>query len=443
MRASRGLFGGIPHDQAIGRTIFPRCRRLNIDGGLLSDYPWRQLFTGFLHEGIQDVRIFVAGQAPNDIPNFLEEVVWRSPNVTSLSLESLLRTWDADIAVSLSSSIAMMHKLTVVITYSCLLTAQMLSSLEQLPNLQDVEFYSNSYRLGRVSNGLLPQSVRPHPFPSLTSLSIQSSLVEFSRYLSLASGIAPALRHLFLDIISMTKPSHFQNALVKIAEAFPLLETLQVSRKEDFSMFEGGFADSPVLSRQNLLPIANMRSLRTLRVRCEAVFSMTNSELCALLSRCTSLITLELNQEPMVLSPTELTIHVLPMIAKACPQLEDLALYIDTGVGSEYPPTQSFWLEPFVILEWISFGISPLQNKQVIATLLSQVLPEDCELKCEPLYDSDVEREFICLSAEDAKAREACRKEWAQVAEWIPILKEARRQGRLEAMNGLGAVDSA
>lgn len=133
--------------------ILPRIKTLNADGELAPDYPWCKFFTGLLHEGLQEISIYIDNeQSPDVILRFLEEVVWRSPNVTKLSVGSSVTTFDGDVGVSLSSSISRMHKLRMFLTYSCLLTPPELSALEQLPNLQEVSIFENSYFEERMTD---------------------------------------------------------------------------------------------------------------------------------------------------------------------------------------------------------------------------------------------------------------------------------------------------
>jgi len=411
--------------------ILPRIKALHADGELVPDYPWCRFFTGLLHEGLHEICIYIPGrvQSPDAVLTLLEEATWRSPNVTSLSVESSLTTFDGDVGVSLSSSISRMHKLRTFITYSCLLTPPALSALEQLPNLQEIKIFSNSYLQERRTNGTLPQSVPPNSFPQLTFLMLQCSLAELCRYLSLATGISPGLHTLFVDIIAKSKSNTFQNSLVKIAEAFPLLEYLTITRNQDFSVFEEDAAGSvkPPLTYRNLQPLTRMPHLRTFDLKYEVVVSMTDSELCTLLSQCPSLVTLDLNQEPMILSPTELTINVLPLIARACPQLEDLALYVDTDVE----PVKTSSLCTFTSLESLNLGTSLLQSRPVVMKMLARVLPEDCELISKPSFELNVEKLFC--QPDVVETRTARRKEWAQVSEWLPIMLELRSESLASA----------
>jgi len=413
--------------------ILPRIKTLKVDGELVPDYPWCKFFTGLLHDGLQELCIYIPSLelSPDAVLSFLEEVVWRSPNITSLSIESSLMTFVGDVGVSLSSSISRMHNLRKFVALSCLLTPVELCVLEQLPHLQEVSIFFDSHLQGRMTNGALPKFVSPNPFPQLTSLELQASLAELCRYLSLANGISPGLRTLFVDVISQSKFGIFQNALVKIAEAFPHLEYLSITRNEDFNVVdEVAGSVRPPLTYGNLHPLTRMTRLQTFILKYEVVVSMTNRELCTLLSQCPSLVALDLNQEPIVLSPTELTINVLPLIAQACPRLADLALYVDTNVK----PLETSSLSTFTNLKSISLGISLLQCRPVVATLLAQVLPEGCRLISKPSFEQKMEEQFG--EPNDVETRAVRRKEWAQVSEWIPILLEVRRGSFARANEG-------
>ncbi|KLO14237.1 hypothetical protein SCHPADRAFT_927964 [Schizopora paradoxa] len=422
-------------------TIFPRLRDLIFEGDIIADYPWLKFFIAFLHEGLQELYIQITEFAPDEALNLLEEAVWRSPNITDLSITSIFFEQGDNIVASIASSLSTMHKLTQFKTGSCLLGPQILSTLDQLPNLRKVQFYEDTYRQGHVPNGVLPQSILPDPFPQLVDLMLQCSLSELCRYLSLGSDIAPSLLILDIDVVSGFKPSTLQDTLDKIAEAFPLLEFLEITRREDFIAFEGTAEDlegaaSPLM-HSNLVPLTSMRALKTFYLRCDGVVSMTNSELCQLLSQCPSLRRLDLNHEPMVLSPTDLTINVLPMLAQACPQLENLALYVNTEVERLDPAS----FDTFKNLQEINFGISVVEDKYLITKLLTQFLPQSCKLVSKALF-TPKEEEFFVNDAELLESRGARRKEWGQIAEWIPVMLDVRREAYERALANPEEVSS-
>lgn len=315
--------------------IFPRSVSLFADGELTPEYPWCRFFTGLLHEGIKVISIYIPVHSPEDILNFLEEAIWRSPNVLTVAVETTLMVLGGEAEVSLAASVSKMHKLAIFNIQSCLLTASIILALDQLPDLQEVRFHENSYLQGRTTNGTLPQSVSPNPFPRLTTLELQCSLRELCRYLPLANGILPGLRNLTVDVISKDHSVVLQNSLVKIAVAFPLLESFSIFWNEDYSMIEEGgdaiWVESH-LTYLNLHPLTKMPRLREFNLAYNEIVSMTDNELCKLVTQCPSLQTLQLNPEPMHLLPTEITINVVPILAQACPQLKELHLFVNTSV---------------------------------------------------------------------------------------------------------------
>lgn len=327
-----------------------------------------------------------------------------------------------------------MRKLQIGNWPSCLLTAQLLSTLEQLPDLQKLHILEETYRVGRESDGTLPQTISPNAFPRLTFLTLQCSLGELCRYLSRADGIASGLLYLTIDIISKTEPATFQNALVKIAKAFPNLVSLTITRKEDFSRFEDDDPPKFLLTYQNLRPLTTMPHLQTFQLMFEGVVSLIDSQLSSLLAQCPSMRTLRLNQEPTSHSQTELTINALPKIAQACPQLEDLALYVNTKIDS----LETAAFQTFGRLKTIDLGISLLENKLAVTTLLAQVLPEGCKLISKPVFDLETE-ELFAFDDEDSDVREERRNKWVQISEWLSILLQVRRESSERALAKLGA----
>ena len=192
---------------------------------------------------------------------------------------------------------------------------------------------------------------------------------------------------------------------------------------------EPGASISEPLTHRSLIPLAKLRSLKTFTLQCDEALSLTNNELCALLSQNPSLEHVLLNHEPLFLSPTELTIDVLPMLAESCPQLVELYLYLNTDV--EGPG--SVPLFTFKHMERVSFGVSPVHDKHLITKLLARVLPETCEVRSNPLYLPNVEALFT-TGPEDQYVRGVRRGEWAQISEWIPVLLDFHREASSNAM---------
>ncbi|KLO14233.1 hypothetical protein SCHPADRAFT_996698 [Schizopora paradoxa] len=401
--------------------LFPRARRFEVDGDLIPYFPGLKVFLNLLHEDLREFTLNISEESPDEIVKFFEEVVWRSPNITNLDIETSLNDFNEDMKNSLISSISALRRLTTVAIYPGLLTAQLFSALQQLPDLQEVrDFFSDSLsRAARITNETLPHTIPSNAFPRLTRLTLHCSFAELYRYLSLGKGFAPRLRHLDIGVVSKFKPANLRIALLKIAETFPLLEHLRIIQTDCPSALvveRDPTGSKESLNRRSLNPLTRLRSLHTFILRCDEVVSMANDELCAILSQCTSLKYLILNHEPLALPTTELTLDVLPMLAQKCPQLLQLCLFVDTDVEDAETVTS----HTFEKMTSIDFGISPVHDKRVITKLLAQVLPEECILMSNPAHTSDIEA--LLVSPEDRKTREERRKEWAEISQWIPVL---------------------
>ncbi len=305
--------------------------------------------------------------------------------------------------------------------------------LEQLPVLQGIFVLEGSYRRGKKSNGLLPQSVLPHSFPSLESVTLQSSMKELNRYLSVVNGVAPRLRHLVVDVISTNDTKTFRKCVAQVADAFPLLESLTISRLEDYDIFRerdnGTSSVEALLTYEDLVPLTSLAHLQEVILHYCVPVSMTDNQLHTLLSQCPSLTVLELNQEPMILSPTELTVNVLPLLAQSCPQTGVPRLV--RGHGRRYR-RDTGTLHVYESVRNQFRGVPPsVTNDRGVLPLLAQVLPEDCKNCTVSPYPEDVQK---LLDRDGKQGRQSRRNAWAKVANLMPILLDVRRQSASRAL---------
>lgn len=148
------------------------------------------------------------------------------------------------------------------------------------------------------------------------------------------------------------------------------------------------------LTYASLLPLTRLRHLQFFSLACNETVSMTDRQLSDLLSACPVLATMHLNCEPPSMSPTDLTINVIPILANSCPWLENLHLYVDgtKPVDTTIKPTT------FKKLRELSFGVSPLSNVDDALALLAQVIPTQCKFVGRPVvglravFNSDISR---------------------------------------------------
>ena len=86
--------------------IFPRLQNLIFEGDIIADYPWLKFFTALLHEDLQELYVQITEYAPDEALHLLEEAVWRSPNITELSITSIFPEQDDNVVASISSSLS-------------------------------------------------------------------------------------------------------------------------------------------------------------------------------------------------------------------------------------------------------------------------------------------------------------------------------------------------
>ncbi len=404
--------------------LLPQLRVLQVGGNMNNDaYPWRDFFIQFLHDRLRRLDIVLPTDAQNIASCFLDEVTWRAPNVEFFDVVTLAPSNEAVTdSDSITRFVLPMQKLTRVAFSSCLLVPSLILSLQNMPSLETIHVYSDRPNIIDMTPfGRLPQSIIADAFPRLAQLRLQCSLEEWNRLLATAVCMSPNLCHLKIDVVSADHPKTFQRCLKLIAETFPLLQSLKFTRNGDLSVIIGNGPDAS-LGYEDLVPLTSLKKLVRFKLRFVVPVSIKNNELAVLLSKMPSLEVLELNPDPIRLTPTPLDMNVLPMLALACPNLQSLLLHLNATKPITTPDRFAFKQ-----LSKIGFGTSPLQDsgKHDIMVFLSQIVPEDCKMDQKWCLAMELSES---LDSEAMDSMDENRQEWADVAKLLPLLMDVRRE---------------
>ncbi len=291
-----------------------------------------------------------------------------------------------------------------------------------MPSLETIHVYSDRPNIIDMTPfGRLPQSIIADAFPRLAQLRLQCSLEEWNRLLATAVCMSPNLCHLKSMSSPRTTQKLFQRCLKLIAETFPLLQSLKFTRNGDLSVIIGNGPDAS-LGYEDLVPLTSLKKLVRFKLRFVVPVSIKNNELAVLLSKMPSLEVLELNPDPIRLTPTPLDMNVLPMLALACPNLQSLLLHLNATKPITTPDHFAFKQ-----LSKIGFGTSPLQDsgKHDIMVFLSQIVPEDCKMDQKWCLAMELSES---LDSEAMDSMDENRQEWADVAKLLPLLMDVRRE---------------
>lgn len=401
-------------------VLLPNLKRLHIWGQLDFGYPWLSFFKGVLHEGLRDFALSFSGKTYQAAADFYLDLAPRSPGLTMLHLWTSMMSFNQVIETHMARVIRSFPELSTVHVPSCQLTPCILSSLHQHPNIRKISIIKETIRNGRTPTGLLPPRLEAGAFQKLTDLTLLCSLFELNRYLS-SGVVCECLEDLLIDVVSQPNAETFRRCLGRIADTFPGLASLVITRREDLGVVRSKREAQAALSLQDLESLPRLKSLINFEIHHTDPISMHDDELAGLLSQCPSLSNVYLNSEPIFLSTTLLTINVLPLLAKRCPQLEALSLFID-GVKpvDELEPAE---LHTFENLFYIDFGSSSVSEEGDVVTMLAQVLPLECEFSTTSAFSDDLRK---ALDVRWLKAMDSNHAEWKKIAKSLPSLIKTR-----------------
>ncbi|KAL5513850.1 hypothetical protein ACEPAG_2611 [Sanghuangporus baumii] len=134
---------------------------------------------------------------------------------------------------------------------------------------------------------------------------------------------------------------------------------------------------------ETLEHVLDFPRLIDLRVGYHRLFQLSDSDLENLVADWHSLEVLWLCIDPVLDERPILTPAVLPMLARRCPRLRHLALYLNTHFDDPWLPSQdTVESVHFISLEEIEFGTSPITDEDIskFAFYLSRILPQTCSI---------------------------------------------------------------
>jgi len=401
-------------------VLLPNLKQLHIWGQLDFGYPWLSFFKGVIQAGLLNFGLSFSGKTYQAAADFFDEMVSRSAGLTTLHLWTSLPSFNPVVEAHMASIIRSFQELSTIHIPSCLLTPSILSSLHRHPNIRKISIIKETIRNGRTPTGRLPQSLEVGAFQKMTDLTLQCSFSELHRYLA-SDVVCACLEDLLIDVVFQFDAPMFRNCLVQIVDVFPILASLVITRREDLSVIRSKTEGGASLAYQDLESLPRLKFLHNFELHHTNPISMNDDELANLLSQCPSLSNVYLNSEPIFPSATLLTVNVLPLLAKRCPQLEALSLYLDGT--RDVNVSESAELYTFENLFYIDFGTSSVSDDGDVMTLLAQVLPLDCEIGTTSAFSTDLRK---ALDQDVLRVMDANRTEWNKIARLLPSLIKTR-----------------
>ena len=178
-----------------------------------------------------------------------------------------------------------------------------------------------------------------------------------------------------------------------------------------------------------LMVISSLRHLHHFRLKHKHPISLINTDLVKFVLACPTLCELHVNPEPQFRRniATNTSFMVLWDLARHCPNLVALSLFVDVPAYSEEDILMDLWsnTRAFPHLRSLCMGISDLPDtsSREVTLLLSQLLPDNCDIHCSPNSGSWVRDETMVMRGETRR-----RAAWKVVKDALPTLFLLRRR---------------
>ncbi|KAG8853990.1 hypothetical protein FRB96_007853 [Tulasnella sp. 330] len=269
----------------------------------------------------------------------------------------------------------------------------LITVLSELPVLKQVEIWHP----GQLLDAWTLPSREVAPLPSLSDL-------------RLAGGPVMAGVPVLLRSMAAAQPSHLTHFTVGgyercISDVEGVLESLGAYRGLRSIVINAGFRPQGAV-----VSAVSAHRLETLGIHLRGPVEVSDEEIERLLSGLPKLETLALRGGGPV--PPILTIKVLLIIVAACPFMKKIDLSGVDASRDVIPPQYPFKAGANLIS--IAVGVSRIQDAKAVAVFLERLSGGDIVKIVTAYRDTSNEQKTL----------------WDAVAEWMPVLREARGYGR-------------
>ncbi|PPQ76084.1 hypothetical protein CVT26_004591 [Gymnopilus dilepis] len=394
----------------------------------------------FMHGGVKTLYIFLPMEPQKPSPRpFFQEIAARMPNLTTLDVRSCVPMRDIETEmVELLRALPKLHKVTFPRYYFTTRIAQALSKQEHLGVIEFQYLPEQGFGCS-LDVATFNPTLEEGAFPVLWDHSMAVGFDDAARFHNLP--YAPAnLTMLYIDSNVVERPSSVRNLLSVIAENCQLLQSLALVSVRDASlsyMEDNDFDPDFMISFDHLKPMLKIQGLTSMELVHQYPLSLDRSNIEQIASSWPSIETLILNNEPVYLEKSNLTLEALIPFARHCPKLSQLGLFIDADNIPDIPvddhtstsggSVDYSSLPQFTSLRGLSMGISIISEEQFnrASLFLSHLLPLECRLNCGITWDEATD----VIPAVTKAVQERC-EIWIRVADLLPVLIRLRKEER-------------
>ncbi|KZT30071.1 hypothetical protein NEOLEDRAFT_306814 [Neolentinus lepideus HHB14362 ss-1] len=390
----------------------------------------------FMHASIRSFtwRLPSGPLSAKALSSFLDNVVWRMPNLTAFELRggSSVRE-DRDELLKLLSKLPKLVKVGLPFFFFTTEVAQVLS---ELPSLESICLCKHGYFPIQDVKQLHP-TLHDTSFPCLKEL-------EMAIHLPQLHGVDTAwplhnLTKLHLQEIGNLTSDMALTMITYVCSQCPALESLSLELRvhelhvpnEDDE--DDDLDPSQEIDIEAIRPLFELRSLKHLSISHDRQLCLSHEDIETIAHSFKALKTVILNPEPFFTDQAILSLGALTSFIRHCPDIEEIGLYID---GSQ--PPFDIWDMPAYpksgrYLKTLQFGTSYIRDVYSVAKYLCPMIPSQCIIAPEYLYTVRIDPGW---SVGD------CRDRWNQVGEILSLLTATRDEEREKTRLLQSEVDS-
>ena len=406
----------------------------------------------FMHRGVKHFVVVIPTDV--EVAPFFQDIAARMPDLSHLDLRSRLpmRKIEDD-TCTLLACLTKLQKITFPRFY---FTTRVAESLSRLDALGVVEFqYHDEQGIGSPEDvaDFCP-TLTEGAFPALWDFSLNVDFEDAALFVS--AEYAPAnLTMLYIDSEEIESPADVKALINAVADHCPHLKLLALVSQRNARTQSPRPSEDMCIDYDTLKPLLRCANLTSLEIVHQFPLSLKQEDLERLAVAWRALEKLTLNNEPVHMTQSNLTLHALLPFAEHCRQLTHLGLFIDAShdiPSFPFPVHTSLSFStskpitgytPFHSLRRLSMGVSIIKPHPAptapVALFLSQLLPLHCKLDCGITWNEDPATEVDLDALEGGvdvvgvgiaeMIGERC-EAWAEVAGALPMLTQLRMEER-------------
>ncbi|KAG6827936.1 hypothetical protein H0H92_009870 [Tricholoma furcatifolium] len=365
-----------------------------------------------------------------DVSRVLGDISERMPDLSKLDLRSSVLPFEVEFARLISS----LRNLKCITLPTPCLTSMITKTVSRLEFLEHLDFSYDQGPAEATDLSSFQPRLSKSSFPALKKLVIR---IPYENALKLLVNLAPSspsnLTLIYLQTRTNEHPAVVYRVVAAVANACPLLQYLQLNYVISGTTTIENTLPAPAKERcisiRTLRPLFNCKDLRSLSVKHSYPLDLQPADIEQIATSWTAIQSLLLNSKPLHLGPTDLTLDALVTIARHCPELSALAIFLNADCVPVGPSAQS-QLHSFKSLKTLYFGASSIKEEGPVSVFLSRICQKDSLIR-------SVDNRFIG----DDEALKLWGDKWKKVNELLPLLTGLRMEERDRSLHLYKAVE--